>query len=257
MANPNHELLRQAIERNAAAVLSLPSAGIIRNHKTRFLTATENGFWLESVPSDGPLLDELIHSESPVGISFKGQAHANVVFAAPIQRRQIDFAVNSTTKVEALFLPFPDAFRQNQRRAVYRVGLQQDQNVIMRMWRIAEHAVLRDRPMASQELVVRLNNISVMGMGMLCLPNRHKEMVRIMLAERVRVVLDCLGNEILMEGRVIHLRPARNNHVLMGIQLKKLDKEIAARQALTKLSSLVAHLQRDEIRRRRILAEAS
>ena len=41
-----------AIVRNAAVVLSLPSAGLLRHHKSRFLAETDEGFWVESVPAE-------------------------------------------------------------------------------------------------------------------------------------------------------------------------------------------------------------
>ena len=238
MSNPKYELLRQAIERNAASVLSLPSAGMIRHHKTRFLSSSENGFWMESVQGEAPLLDHLILAEAPVGVTFKS-GDTSIVFATPIQSRQQGYRVNENTQVEAVFLPYPDAFRENQRRVVYRVGLPVDHQVTMRVWRVAEHAILRDRPMAAQELHVRLGNISVMGIGVCCSPARDGRPPRAIVGERLRLMLVVNGDEVLMEGRVIHLRPIRGNQLMLGLQLKKLEKDVEGRQALSKLTQLV------------------
>src|SRR5687767_14727885 len=90
------DMLREAIARNCGVVLSLPSAGMLRHHRSRFLAeavpesdpaAPSNSFWLESVPSERPLLDELVASQKPVGVSFKGVG-GKVVFASPIVRRE-------------------------------------------------------------------------------------------------------------------------------------------------------------------------
>ena len=103
--NPNYETLKEAIARNCNAVLALPSAGMIRHHKTRFLAEAENGFWIESAAeSDRPLVDALMAEEAPVGIAFKGGG-GSVAFATPIRAREESFRVNDDTIVKALFLP--------------------------------------------------------------------------------------------------------------------------------------------------------
>src|SRR5438270_224321 len=71
MPNENYEMLKDAIARNSGAVLALPSAGLVRHHKTRFLGEEENGFWIESTPQERPLLDTLMLEDAPVGVAFK------------------------------------------------------------------------------------------------------------------------------------------------------------------------------------------
>jgi len=48
MADNNEEILRQAIARNLGAVLSLPSAGMLRHCKSRFLSELDGGILFES-----------------------------------------------------------------------------------------------------------------------------------------------------------------------------------------------------------------
>ena len=60
MAESTRDMLTLAVERNSATVLSLPSAGMFRHHKTRFLSEVSEGVWIESVPSEQALIDELI-----------------------------------------------------------------------------------------------------------------------------------------------------------------------------------------------------
>src|SRR5260221_14777639 len=110
MPNPNYETLKDAIARNCGAVLSLPSAGMIRHHKTRFLAEAENGFWIEGAPeAERHLVEALMYEEAPVGVAFKA-GEDSVAFAAPIRARQERCQGNDETAVDALFLPFPDSY---------------------------------------------------------------------------------------------------------------------------------------------------
>ena len=71
MANNGVAILTDAIARNSALVLSLPSAGMLRHHKSRFLAEDEGGFWIEAMPGDEALVTELINTQTSVGISFR------------------------------------------------------------------------------------------------------------------------------------------------------------------------------------------
>ncbi len=68
--------------RNVGAALSLPSAGMLRHSKSRFLNSTDEGFLVESPPEEQALIAQLIAEKRPVGISFKHGAHM-AMFASP------------------------------------------------------------------------------------------------------------------------------------------------------------------------------
>jgi c-di-GMP-binding flagellar brake protein YcgR len=257
MGNPNYEALRDAIARNSAAVLSLPSAGMVRHQKTRFLAEAENGFWIECDPGERPLVDSLMTEDSPVGVSFK-TGHAPLAFVSPIRGHNPRFAVNETTAVEAIFLTFPENFRERQRRQAYRVALPVAHDIALRIWHIPDHAVLRDRPMAAQEIGVRLTNISVMGIAANAKPGRDGKPPRFIAGERVRIALSWPGQELLTEGRLIHFHPiGSDGQFAFGVQFKRLEKDIEGRQTLSKLTELVGTQQREEIKRRRNMSEAA
>src|SRR4051794_33293637 len=118
MSNDGVSILTDAIARNSAIVLSLPSAGMLRHHKSRFLAETQTGFWIESVAEDRQLVDDLINKKAPVGISFRNGAQ-KVTFAVPIMERQSEFKVNAQTIVEAIQLMFPADVKAVQRRNNY------------------------------------------------------------------------------------------------------------------------------------------
>src|SRR5690349_3765858 len=102
-----NQILEDAIARNAAIVVSLPSAGMLRHHKSRFLGADESGYWVEAAPGDEALIDQLIAAAHPVGVSFKSGVN-KVVFTSPITARQAEFRLNETTVLPALLVATPD-----------------------------------------------------------------------------------------------------------------------------------------------------
>jgi hypothetical protein len=125
-----------------------------------------------------------------------------------------------------------------------------DHDVGLRLWRISESAALQDRPMAAQEVPSRLADISVSGLRAICRAGTEERPLRISADERLRILITRQGEELLTEGRVMHLRPAPNGDVAAGVQFKKLEKDLAGRQTLSKLTKLVGELQRAEIKRR-------
>src|SRR5215218_8460453 len=148
MANNGVEILTDAIARNSAIVLSLPSAGMLRHHKSRFLAEDAAGFWIESAADDRMLIDNLIAAQTPVGISFRAGPQ-KVSFAVPMLQRTAEFKMNATTSLEALQLSFPADVKAVQRRSNYRVRVPSDCELFLRAWRVPEHFILGDKPMAS------------------------------------------------------------------------------------------------------------
>jgi hypothetical protein len=113
--------------------------------------------------------------------------------------------------------------------------------------------------MASQEIGVRLQNMSVIGLGCVCKPGRDGKIARICGSERLRILLSWGEEELLTEGRAVHSHPLASHadELVLGLQFKKLEKQIEGRQALSKLNELMGNLQRDEVKRRRAMALAS
>src|SRR4051794_2914378 len=106
MKSADKESLRDAIARNAGAVLSLPSAGMLRHHKTRFLAPEETGFWIEAPAGEKGLIDQLTATEHPVGMSLKSGS-VKVVFTTMIRSFQEGMQINTDTAVDALLLAWP------------------------------------------------------------------------------------------------------------------------------------------------------
>ena len=252
MANNGVAILTDAIARNSAIVLSLPSAGMLRHHKSRFLAEEADGFWIESALNDRMLIDELIANQTGVGISFRAGPQ-KVSFVVPIVKRNPEFSMNAETRLEALQLTFPADVKAVQRRNNYRVRVPEDSDLRVRAWRVPEYFILAEKPMAAQELVARVRDISIGGLGVFLLP-KGEEPPKVLSGERLRISLRYRElDELILEGRLRYIPPAGTpTPIRAGIQFKKLENNLEGRQNLAALTRIVGELQREEVRRTRL-----
>ena len=252
MAENTRDMLTLAVERNSATVLSLPSAGMFRHHKTRFLSEVPEGVWIESVPTEQALIDELIANATPCGLSFKA-GDKKVSFAATLLQTQPSFKMNEDTVVPALLIARPAEVKAVQRRDNYRVKIYEDAELRAQVWRISEHALLKDKPLRAAELAVEMQNISIGGIGVTFLP-KNGEPPKVLKDERVRVLLQHGENEeLLVEGRVCSARPGAVAQTLSaGIQFKNLQDGLEGRQILSTLTKILGAMNVEEIRRHRL-----
>lgn len=239
--------LQGVIARNAGAVISLPSAGMLRHHKTRFLGPQDGGFWVESPRGEKGLVEQLIAGSQPVGMSIKANPN-KIIFTSLIRQFQEGMQINRHMTVDALLMRWPEQVVSIQRRDDYRVMVPGDAELQMRAWRIAEQHILRDRPLPSTELAATLRDLSVGGMALLW---DRKEDPPLAEDQRLRITLDYEGGQILLEGRVRHMRPLASGLWRLGVQFRAMENDLTGRQALASLTHLVGLLQRDEIRRHR------
>ena len=65
MADKNAEILAQAVARNMPAILSLPSAGMLRNYKSRLVGDLEGGILVQAPADEAALIGELIRTQTP------------------------------------------------------------------------------------------------------------------------------------------------------------------------------------------------
>jgi c-di-GMP-binding flagellar brake protein YcgR len=251
MPEVTSDILNQAIARNSAAVLSLPSAGMFRHHKSRFLNETAEGVWLESIPGERLLIEGLITDGQPCGISFKS-ADQRVSFTAKVLKIDPQYRINDSTSVPAVLIGKPANVKAVQRRNNYRVKVTADSTLSMRLWRIAENFYLTNKPPRAAELAISLRDISVGGAGLILLP-QDGQPPKILAGERVRVAIKQGENdEFIIEGRMRTIRPGENQTVYTGVQFTKLQDGVEGRQFLSELTKIVGALQLEEVRRRRL-----
>ncbi len=250
MGSPEFQLLSDAIARNSAVVLSLPSAGMLRHYKSRFVGETPEGMWVEAASGEKPLIQELLVTGQPVGVAFRAGPN-KVLFAAPVIRFEPALRVNAQTECEAVLLATPTEVKSIQRRSNYRVGISAESEITARIWKIPEHAYLNDRPTALAELKVELRDISLGGLGVI-IRARDGGDPRIIPGQRVRIELKFSEVTLLLDGRV--RQPTVKDvadGLRTGVAFKALDNQIEGRQKLAQLARIVGDLQRDEVKRLR------
>lgn len=256
MKDAAHDTLRDAIARNAGAILSLPHGRTLRHHKTRFLAdAEESTFWIEAAPGIAQDVERAIEAKTLVGIAFKSPRH-KIVFATGIVGLDGRFrAGGDGVTLEAIRLRFPAEVKTVVRRSHYRVKVPPGAEVEVRAWRIPDHAVLRDRPSASMELSCTLRDVSAGGMCLVVAAGAS-EAAKLSSDQRLRVILKNGPTEILLEGRVRHVVFTPENTLRAGVQFKMDPASLECRQTLTKLNGVVAELTRAEAKRARMMAKA-
>jgi len=255
MTPADTQSLKDAVARSGPAVLSLPVDGALRHHRTRFLMPEDqDGFWVEAPQGQRPLIDELLAGKKLVGVSLKAGDH-KVVFTTVIREFESGLPVaNNTATVDAVLLAWPDQVQAVQRRNDYRVSVEpNDADLHLRVWRIADHHLLRDKPPASALIKVGLRDLSVGGMGLVYTPDPDPSAPRVVPDQRLRIAISHgRGEELILDGRVRHARTLPAENYRLGVQFKKHEDDFDGRQALAALTQIVGQLQRTEIRRKRL-----
>jgi hypothetical protein len=242
-----------AVERNVGAVISLPSAGMLRHYKSRFLALHEGGLVLEMPKGEEPLINELITTHARCGISFRGGVQ-KVIFAVPIRRVEPVWKLSGNSEVSAIVVEYPDQIKTIQRRGDYRVTIPPDYEISARVWRIAPRVSYKERPPAAQELLAQLRDLSLGGIGVK-LSGKDGEPPIVSIEDRLRLMLKFGESEIVLEGRLRPLETTANPSDpvrITGIQFKKLENDMDGRQTLSLLTRLVGDLQRQEARNARL-----
>jgi hypothetical protein len=246
MTQEQREILAQAIERNSAAVLALPSAGMFRYHPTRFLRGVDERIWLQSVPEEPVLIKSLIATGTPVVVSYKiGQLKAS--FSSPIL--ELDNAYRffqAQEPVQAIMLTQPAVIKPQQRRTNYRVAIRPEDGFRVQLWRINDTADVIEQPIDLCELPVTIQNLSVGGVGVI-FPVKPL----LVAGQRMRVLLSW-GNRppVILEGRSGPVRQEKpGERYIAGIQFQNLQGTLEGRRFLTELTRTVSALQLEEAKR--------
>lgn len=250
MSNQQFELLHHAIERNTPIVLALPSSAVIKPYRSRLLQIDEEGIYLESIPEQQALLDELIKSARPVTVSFRADVR-RIEFITPILKRLRDYTLNSSTVIEALLLKRPDEVKTVQRRADYRVSVPHDCDIQFRFHRITEQADIQDPPHSTAEMTIDVRDFSTGGCGGTW--KRKADDPKLVPEQRLRVQIDSPITSLILDARVRFVQPLYEpESVRIGIQFTLNINSIPDRQKMTQLNKILGELQRLELRRKRL-----
>jgi c-di-GMP-binding flagellar brake protein YcgR len=248
MSERDADMLTQAIERNSAAVLALPSAGMFRYYKSRFLRAVDHRVWLEGVPSERLLIDTLIQEGTSVEVAFKvGQR--KITFSSPIFEVDENYRFFDTQgPLQAVLMQRPGRVKPLQRRSHFRVPVRESDGFSIDLWRIAEHVHLKDDPKDWFYLPATVRDLSVGGVGVI-----FKSKPLLVAGQRMRILLKKTGREpMLLEGRSGQVRQDKQSGFYeTGLEFRGLQESLAGRQTITDLTRMVSVLQLNEARRLR------
>jgi c-di-GMP-binding flagellar brake protein YcgR len=248
MTQDQQDMLTQAVERNSAAVLALPSAGMFRYHKTRFLRGVDDRLWLESVAEDQQLINSLIQTGTPAVVSYKfGQMKAS--FSAPILELDGQYRFfDAQEPIQAIMMTRPALVKPIQRRTNYRVTLRPEDGFRLQLWRINDTVDVTVKPTDICEIPVMIQNLSVGGVGVM-----FKEKPLLMTGQRLRVLLSWGERPpMILEGRSGQVRQENGSPAyITGVQFQNLQGTLEGRRFLTELTKTVSALQLEEAKRLR------
>jgi c-di-GMP-binding flagellar brake protein YcgR len=244
----DQQLLRDAIARNAGAVISVPSGNVYVHHKTRLVAGEEEGFWIQMPPRTRAQMDLLMTNRLSVGVSLTS-ASRKVIFTTLVQQFRAGMAINEHISVDAVLLAWPAQVEAIQRRGSYRASVRLDADLPVSVWCIDDEAALAEIPEANASREVITRNLSIDGMGLICVVKTDAPAPGV--NQRMRISLSHPGGQLLLGGRVRHVRALPNGNASVGIQFDKLESSVENRPTLAALTNLVSQLQRDEIRRHR------
>jgi len=247
------ELLREAIDRNTPITLSLPSAGMMRAHRSRLLALRDDAILLESIAGQADAIDAIIRTGDPVKVSFRADTQ-NVEFTTAVLERRRGHRLNAEVEIEALRVARPSNLKVVQRRATYRVAITPDTEVTFKCWRIGEQydILTAETPPNATMMMIVVRDLSAGGMGGLW-KRRMSEPVSLVANQRLRIEISSGGNTVTLDARVRFLDdvPAPDTSRI-GIQFTIHPASLADRQKTTLLGKLIGDLQRAELRRMKL-----
>lgn len=251
MPDKNLEILKEAAARNMAAVLSLPSAGMLRNHKSRFIAELDGGLLIQGPGEDRELIAELLRTRTPCLVSLRSGIY-KVSFATFISRVEPEWRLNDSITVRALLLEFPEKVLATQKRSDYRVEIPLDSDMGLRVWRMGRQATLADSPTVGSEVTAKMQDISTGGIGVKLI-GANGQQPRISMDDRLRLALSFHAETLIMEASMrTPSTPPQGDTISTGIKFKQMEDSLEGRRTHARLVSIVGELQRKEIRMSRL-----
>ncbi len=242
--------LRDAADRNSSCILNFPAAGVSYTRRSRLLGHDESGFWAEFDPADELLLNDLIRSARPVLTSLR-DGQTDLLFNAPVLRLDPALALNGSHAVPAILIATPAKLTPTKRRANFRVPVSPDDGIAVKLYRINEYVLVRERPQPSLEMRCDLLNLSLGGMQVV-IHAKGAEAMKLVENQRFRIELRIDKNDFILEGRLRY--PTATNRddasATCGISFQAMDRDHESRRASDILARTLAHLQRNIARRR-------
>jgi len=239
----SEQLLSSAVARHAAIVLCLPTSGLIRHFRTKFLCEDTDGIWVELVTAADSQLQELIAGQHLVAGSFHA-GNNRITFLTTLVRVDPTYRLNDQLAVPAVCLRRPSDYRAIQRRDAYRVSVPADSELKVELWTIAEDADLNASPAAEKQLKAEIRDLSTGGIGVVL----QKSAEPIAAGTRIRCEIKLQELGVLLQGRLRLEASAADASVSMaGVMFDNLEIDVKGRETLDTLGRMIQQLQRTQL----------
>ena len=241
--------LERAIDRNAAAVVTINDAGVTRLMRSRLL-ARDGGLWLFLPAGQADTLDAMIRSGQSVRVTVK-VANQHLEFHTPVTDRRRAFQLNPTTTTEAICIAWPQQVQFVQRRSAYRVAVSSEPDVRVRFWRIGNNDELALTPDPTCELNIDVRDLSGAGVGGIWKRRRGEDAV-LPSNQRLRVDVNSGQTTTSLDAYVRFLAALPEPEFRrIGVQFMLNPSNILDRQKMAVLNGITGMLQRAELKRLR------
>lgn len=212
------------------------------------LQVNEAGIWLSLDTVDVSRVERLIAECVPVHVTVRCDDGDILFHSLPLA---IDSGfLADKQRVTALQLARPDRYSASQRRKTFRVPLDPQDGVTIRLWRINEYVLIRDRPLPSQELRCDARDLGEGGFRAEVFPNSH-EALNLKFNQRFRAEIRHGRNEMLFEARLRHPEQTQRDDesAVCGFEFIHNDRDVDARRHRQKLQQVMSEVQRAGFRR--------
>lgn len=249
MTATDDEILQTAIQQNASCTLSLPIEPIAAIRRSRVLHVDDDGVRLLLGRQDFALVEHLIAQSLPVHVTIRSDDGDLLFHSLPVS---IDpnFITSDKRVAPSLLLKSPDKCSTSQRRKTFRVPVTPEDEVKVRLWRINEYVLVRDRPLPSQELRCEPSDLGEGGFGGVVCPTSN-EALNLKFNQRFRTEILLGRHEILLEARLRHPEQTQRDDesAACGFEFVYNDRDVESRRHRQKLQLVLSEIQRLASRR--------
>lgn len=249
MTQTSVEFLEHAADISSPCTLSIPASPIAIVRRSTVLASDDRGVWVAFRREDAELMKQAIAAATPIHVSLRS-LNSDILFRAMPLELAMGLVPDTKIAGPALLIDKPHTIQTSQQRQWFRVPLVESDGVQVRLWKINEYVVVRDRPMASSELRCDPKDLSEGGLGAIVYA-RGEEAMNLKSNQRFRVEIRSGKHEMVFEARLRHpaFTERDDSHAHCGLELIHNDRDLDCRRNRQKLQLVLGELQRNAVRR--------
>jgi hypothetical protein len=147
-------------------------------------------------------------------------------------------------------LPLPEQLIMTRRRQSFRIAVAREDQLQLRVWRIDDHAILRDGPPPSRSFRAELYDLSASGLRAM-LWARPVAAMQLKLGQRFRLEITAGEVQMIFDARLRHPRATARDDAFAfcGFEFNQRQDDIEGRRNRQRLDNLLARLQQAAARR--------